>query len=697
MNVGAFVCGCGGAIDVDLEGVREGVRDVDVVASGSLLCEEGLPKVRHVVEEHDLDHLVVTAESETCKQRYQRLLDDAGLHPEAVTFVNHRERAAWVHDEAEATDLVARKLNAAYAGLRKEATPRSVSREADDGVVVVGDAETAAALADSADVTLVADGEDFADVDADLRDLTLARGRVTDVDGVFGEFEVHLEAGVTEDCIDCMECVRQGPDEYVTAAPVDVLPGAPDGEWVHCCPTDAIEPTERTIEADQVVYPAATSETRGGRMGFYTGPVDAGTVAAVENLVGGVEKPKFLDVEMDVCAAGKSSQQGCTVCSDACPHGAVERPTVDSVEFDPVACESCGACTSACPTGAVMARVPSNERIAREVESLLTPEDRSGLVFSPDGIQTEVVAFVCGERAERALEAYGRQARNSENAEYPPLLPVEVPCTDAVGEAHVLHALAAGADGVAIVGCGGGCIHSGPEPKREFVERINRATTDLGLGERAAFFAPEPDQPAAFVEEVSEFVDLHLDDTPVPGDHVATGVANEGRPNPEFNTHKWALESIRAILPHTDARDVIRGLDSFGRVEVDDSCTFTPTCSNLCPTDALRREDAGLEFDHERCVNCGLCEEGCMEEAITVEAGLELDLLPERNDGDAWTTVAEGEMLECARCGKPFTSEASADKIKSEVGDVVAGVAPDAEGDIFDYCGDCRAKLVYDQ
>ncbi|MUV60655.1 hydrogenase iron-sulfur subunit [Halobacterium sp. CBA1126] len=697
MNVGAFVCGCGGAVDLDLEGVREGVRDVDVVASGSLLCSEGLPKVRHVVEEYDLDHLIVTAASDSCKRRYRTVLDDAGLHPDAISFVDHRERAAWVHDEADATDLVARKINAAYAGLREEAPPRSVSREAGDDVVVVGDPEAAEALSDSADVTLLADGEDFADADYDLRDVTIARGRVTDVDGVYGEFELQVQAGVTEDCIDCMECVEQGPDEYVTSKPVDVLPGAPDGDWVDCCPTDAIHPEERTVEADQVVYPDAARDTRGGRMGFYTGPVDAATVAAVQDLLGGIEKPQFLDVDMDVCAAGASSQQGCTVCSDACPHGAVSRPSIDSVEFDEVACEGCGACTSACPTGAVRAREPSNERIAREVESLLVERDDAGLLSGDDGIETGVVAFVCDERASRALDEYGRRARQQDGIEYPPLLPVEVPCADTVGEAHVLHALAAGADGVAIVGCGGDCLHSGPDPKADLVKRLNRATNDLGLGHRTAFFAPEPGEPEAFVEDVGRFVEFGLDPSPVPTGHDAEGVADPTAANPEFNTHDWALESVRAILPHVDARDVIRGLESFGRVEVSDDCTFTPTCSNLCPTDALRREEAGLEFNHERCVNCGLCEEGCMEDAITVEGGLEVDLLPEHNDGDAWTAVADGEMRECRRCGKPFTSEASARKISEEVGDVVSGIAPDADGDVFEYCGDCRAKLVYDR
>jgi hypothetical protein len=92
----------------------------------------------------------------------------------------------------------------------------------------------------------------------------------------------------------------------VTRNPVDIAPEAPDGEWADCCPVDAIDldGVERTIEADQVIFPAATGATRGGRIGLYTGPVDGATVAAVEDLLGGIEKPKHLDLDMDVCAAG---------------------------------------------------------------------------------------------------------------------------------------------------------------------------------------------------------------------------------------------------------------------------------------------------------------------------------------------------------------------------------------------------------
>jgi ferredoxin len=160
--------------------------------------------------------------------------------------------------------------------LAHEAISRNVSRDAGDDVAVVGDPETAAALADTADVTLIADGADFDGVDVDLDGVDLARGRVVDVVGEYGDFEIELRARVTEDCISCMDCVREGPDGLVTRSPVDIDPAAPDGEWADCCPVDAIDfdGVERTVEADQVVYPGATGTARGGRIGLYTGPVD---------------------------------------------------------------------------------------------------------------------------------------------------------------------------------------------------------------------------------------------------------------------------------------------------------------------------------------------------------------------------------------------------------------------------------------
>ncbi|USZ66907.1 hydrogenase iron-sulfur subunit [Halorussus salilacus] len=703
MNVGAFVCSCGGSCEVDLDGVRDGVRDVDVVASSELLCQDGLDAMSAVVDEYELDELIVTAPDRSCRDRIRDFVGETGLHPEAAEFVNHREECAWVHDADAATEKTARMINATAAGRREEAVSRTVSREAGETVAVVGDPAVASSLAESADVTLLADGRDFEGAE-DLGDVTVERGRVVDVSGEYGEFEVTVEARVTDECISCMDCVAEGPEGMVTAEPVDIDPDAPDGEWVEVCPTDAIDldGVTRALEFDQVVHPDGTAPARGGQLGFYTGPVDAATVSAVVSNLGGIEKPDFLDLEMEVCAAGASSQQGCTACVDACPHGAVDRPAVDEVSFDPVSCQNCGACTSACPTGATKLREPSNERIAREVEALLTAEDDDGgwLPWRSDtALDTEIVAFVCSERARERLRAYGRRAREEELA-YPPILPVGVNCTDTVGEAHVMHALAAGADGVAIVGCGGDCVHSGPEPKAELVDRLGRATRDLGLGERVGFFAPEADDPGAFVEDLSRFAVETVAESPVPSDgYEAEGGARDDDAR-AFNSHDWTLESVRRILDHVDPeREVVRGLKDFGRMEVADACNLTPTCSTLCPTDAIRRtDDADLEFNHERCVNCGLCEEGCPETAITMRDGLDLSLLPENRAGEdpAWSRVHDGEMLECVRCGKPFASAGTATKIEAEVGDLVEGIAPASDHSIFEYCGDCRTALLFE-
>ena len=694
-NVGAFVCSCADTCDIDLDGVRDRIDGVAMAASSDLLCgSETVEEIAGVIEERELGELLVTCPAAVGQERLERIEDDTGA---TITFVDQREGAGWVHDERAATEKTARLVNAARTRLDDDGETESVGGDVGTSVAVVGDAGFAAALPEKADVTLIADGADFDSADHDLDDIRIVRGRVRDVSGALGNVDVTLAARVTEDCIDCMECVRAGPDDAVTRTPIDIDPNAPRGEWIDVCPTDAIDldGITRTLRFDQVVHPGGPDRSVGGTTGYHT-EATLSTVAAVSDLLG-YERGSFLDLGMDVCASGDSGQEGCRNCYDACPHGAVSKPAADEVSFDLSACQNCGACTSSCPTGAVGLTERSNERIAREVEALVTEEPSGGLLDrTPPAIETQIVAFVCSERAERALSVYGRMAaRGDADVEYPPILPVSVDCTDTVGDAHVFHALAAGADGVAIVGCGGSCFHSGPDPKAELVDRLNRATTDLGLGERVAFFAPDPDDPGSFIENVSMFAVETLDSSPIPADEhrTAGGAAVADDDLPEYGTRVWTLESVRTILEHTEAeRDVIRDLEGFGRMSVDDACGLTPTCTNLCPTGAIRRDDGELEFNHERCVDCRLCETGCPETAITMETGLDIGALPERNGGDPWETVYEAELFECRSCGTPFASVSTVEDIKAELPEENMA---NADGHMAEYCSDCKGDLAF--
>ncbi len=690
-DVGAFVCSCADTCSIDLETARERIEGVDMAASSDLLCgTDTLGDICGVIDDRDLETVIMTCPADAGQRKLERVERETGA---TVEFVDQREGAGWVHEEASATEKTARLVTAASTRLDDGETPPTVGNDVGRSVAVVGDHELAVSLPEMADVTLIANGQEFDDVAAELTDVRIERGRVVDVSGSIGNFEIDLEARVADDCIDCMECVRAGPPEAITETPIDVAPGTPDGEWVDVCPTDAIDldGVRRTLRVDQVVYADGNDAAPGGTTGYHTddGPE---AIAAVTDLLA-ADRPSPLDLDMDVCASGDSGQQGCTACHEACPHDAVSKPAVDEVAFDLSACQHCGACTSSCPTGAVSLTGRPNDHLAREVEALVDTEPSGGLLdWSGPAIDTQVVAFVCSERAETALTRYGQLAARGADLSYPPILPVQVDCTDTVGEAHVLHALAAGADGVTILGCGHTCQHSGPEPKSALVDRLNTATTDLGLGDRVAFLAPDPAEPDAFVESVSAFVGA-LSATPIPpGDHAASDRVL-GVDADEYGNHEWALESVRTIVEHVDPeRDVIRGLTDFGRMTVSDACGFTPTCSNLCPTDAIRREEGRLEFNHARCVNCGLCETGCPESAIEMEDGLDLRLLPETNDGSAWTTVHDADLFECRGCGEPFASTATIERMKDQLpDDDIEGI----DGHMAEYCSSCKGAAAF--
>ena len=102
----------------------------------------------------------------------------------------------------------------------------------------------------------------------------------------------------------------------------------------------------------------------------------------------------------------------------------------------------------------------------------------------------------------------------------------------------------------------------------------------------------------------------------------------------------------------------------FGRVVVDtDGCTLCLACVGACPTGALQDnpERPELRFLEDACVQCGLCANTCPEHVIKLEPRLNFT-----DEARQPIPIKQEEPFECIRCGKPFGTRASIEKIIRE-------------------------------
>jgi ferredoxin len=98
-----------------------------------------------------------------------------------------------------------------------------------------------------------------------------------------------------------------------------------------------------------------------------------------------------------------------------------------------------------------------------------------------------------------------------------------------------------------------------------------------------------------------------------------------------------------------------------GRILVDvEGCTLCHACVGACPTGALAADPDRpmLRFKEEACVQCGLCANTCPEKVIRLEPRACFD--PGVRE---FVTLKEEEPARCVRCGKPFGTKSSIEKI----------------------------------
>lgn len=567
-----------------------------------------------------------------------------------LTFVNIRETGGWSKD-ATAAGPKAAALIAAAAEQMPLISP--VTLESAGVVLIYGCDEVAIEagrrLADRLDITVILTKPGDV-IPPRSSEFPVLKGTVRNARGHLGQFELTI-------------------DDYAAPAPSSrnklMFGPARDGAMSTC---DIV----LDLSGSLPLFPA--HELRPGYV-----RADPRDHAAVERaiadagqLVGTFDKPRYIELDESLCAHSRSGIVGCTRCLDLCPTGAIT-PNGNSVAIDPAVCGGCGFCATACPTGAASYALPSAAALMRRLRAMLQAYHKAGGTNA-------IILFHDVDHGEALIDALARFGDGLPAH----VLPVCVNEVTQVGPEAIAALFAYGGTGVALL--------TRAKPKhdglglRQVVDLSETIVAALGFGSGLVRIieTDDPDQLRATLDALPIGTALQK-----PATFVARG-AKRGLLETAFRELHHVAPTPVETIPLT------RG-SPFGNVQLDvESCTLCLSCVTACPTGALsdNPERAMLRFTESLCVQCGLCEATCPEDAITLEPRL---------DFKAWNApqrvLKEEDPFLCIACGKPFGTRSSVERViaKLEEKHWMFQGANARRIDVLRMCEDCRVQAVVNE
>ncbi|HYG89950.1 MAG TPA: 4Fe-4S dicluster domain-containing protein [Azospirillum sp.] len=557
-----------------------------------------------------------------------------------LSFTNIRERAGWSDEAGAALPKVAALL--AEATLTVPPTG-SITLKSEGTCLVYGTderaIEAARQLSSRLDVTvLLKDPKDV--MPPRVNDVPVFKGTIRAAKGWLGTFEI-----VVDDYAPAVPSSRHAlafePARHGAASRCDIILDLTGGAPLFPAHT----------KRDGYLRPDPDSPAQVARALF-----------EAADLVGEFEKPRFIDFKADLCTHSRNTKTGCTRCLDVCPTGAIA-PAGDTVQIDPHVCAGCGSCAAVCPTGASTYALPPMQTVFERLRTLLGTYQKAGgtdaalLVHDPRHGE-EVIALM-------ARHGRGLPAR---------VLPFAVHEVTQLGMDFFAVALAYGAAQVRVL--------TGPTNQGETaglasqVGLIETAMSGLGYGSGrvGVIDAQDPDA----VE--SELWSLPAVAAPPPGLFLPMGGKRA--------LVMLALRHLHKVAPTPlDVLPLPAGAP-FGRIEVNvEGCTLCLSCVGACPTGALldNPDKPMLSFAQDACVQCGLCKNTCPEKVIALAPQIDF-----RDSARGAVTIKEEEPFCCVRCGKPFASKSSIEKIVAALaGKHWMFATPEAANRIR-MCEDCR-------
>lgn len=404
--------------------------------------------------------------------------------------------------------------------------------------------------------------------------------------------------------------------------------------------------------------------------GYFLATTEAERVQALEELpqmVGEFQKPRYFTYDPGICAHGARGIVGCNNCLLACATEAIIS-VGDRIEVDPYLCQGCGSCTTVCPSGAIRYQAPTAADLIDSARRLLN-------VFreNADGEQSPELLLYSADSAEATL---------ADMAETLPehVLPIAVEDAGSVGIETWFSMLAFGAARVSML--------PGPSPAPSKVQAsksmictvkpILRALSDPHFAERIVWLDSPAD--AASLTNIPPLV---------------TTPATFGGLGGKRELIRRAFGALHEQAATPEAQVPLPQQSAFGAIAVDkDACTLCMGCVSVCPASAVQGggDLPRLNFREDHCVQCGLCEQACPEDAITLHPRMNFQahLHPEPQ------ILNEAAMHHCPDCGKAFATE----QMIQRMAERLSGhwmFQNDRARERLLRCEDCRIKQMWDQ
>lgn len=378
----------------------------------------------------------------------------------------------------------------------------------------------------------------------------------------------------------------------------------------------------------------------------------AETLLEIADAVGEFEKPRFFLYHENACAHSRAKLQGCNRCIEICSTRAIEAAG-DHIRVEPHLCMGCGACATVCPSGAMRYNYPAMPYWGGKLKAVLA-----------------AYAAADGEHACLLLHGDGDDAPQGDNL---PSRVIALPVfhVASIGLDWLLGALALGANQVVVLVSG-----------NEAPQYLDALRAQMALGEQILHGLGYSGEHFRLMggAELPQLQALRR--AQVPETAAAFGWFDEKRTTLEF-----CIDHFARHAPQSTEMIALRAGAPFGAVEVaGEKCTLCYSCVAVCPAGALV-DGAGqpqLNFIERNCVQCGLCENACPEDAIRLKP--RLLLAPQAKQKQ---TLHVDQPFHCVRCGKAFATRSMVAGMTARLAGHPMFDSPEAL-DRLKMCGDCR-------